>query len=420
MINEKNNEIIFIAALNLLVILLLLSPGLISLVLPVILFCTIISFIQKKRIDAQLMQNRFWMWSLFLPIIYILGSWNTKYPNNALFEITQKLSVPLIGFVIIQVVSDSKRFFQTMRKYYLFAISLCVFISLFKSCIVYLETKSTDTFLYKNFSGANHPTYYAMFLCMALVISLENIWKPDFLKQHLFIRILLLVIPFTGICLLSSKSGLLTMIGLLFYFGLKITIGKLNTLKYAFTIKMSFWIVLIVTSIFILKSDRFYVASLGLKQIHEIPVEELGTAGQRLLIWESVLEVCEKHPLFGTGVGNEQAILNKIYHQKNLIPFYEKSLNAHNQFLQAFLVFGILGLLFFLFYLLYPLIIGIRIHDPYLIGFGIIILMNALTESILNRQSGVVFWTIWGFILLTCCKIPKLNVNYFSEKSRVV
>jgi O-antigen ligase len=418
MISEKTNEIILIAALNVLVILVLLSPGLLSLVLPVMLFCTIVSIIQKKRIYSGLMQNRFWKLSLLLPLIYIAGSWNTNYPNNALFEIIQKLSIPLIGFMMIQVVSDSNHFFQNMRKYYLIAISLCVFISLLASCILYLETKSTDAFLYKNFSGPSHPTYYTMFLCMAFVISLENILKPEYLNKYLFIRILLLIIPVVGILLLSSKSGLITLIALMFYFGLRITFGRVNASKYALKIKISFWILLVFITVFILKSDRFYVAALGLKQIHEMPFEELGTAGQRLLIWESVLEVSEEHSLFGTGVGNDQEILNNNYRQKNLIPFYEKSLNAHNQFLQAFLVFGVLGLLFFVVYLLYPLIMGLRLNDSYLTGFGIIILMNALTESILNRQSGVLFWTLWGFILLIGRQIPEITRNYFSVKSK--
>jgi hypothetical protein len=135
MISKKNNEIILIAALNVLVILVLLSPGLLSLVLPVMLFCTIVSIVQKNRIYSRLMHNRFWMLSLLLPLIYIVGSWNTNYPNKALFEVIQKLSIPLIGFLMIQVVSDSNRFFQNMRKYYLIAISLCVVISLIASCI---------------------------------------------------------------------------------------------------------------------------------------------------------------------------------------------------------------------------------------------------------------------------------------------
>ena len=91
MISKKTNEIILIAALNVLVILVILSPGLLSLVLPVMLFCTIVSLIQKKRIYSGLMQNRFWILSLLLPLIYIAGSWNTNYPNKALFEIIQKL-----------------------------------------------------------------------------------------------------------------------------------------------------------------------------------------------------------------------------------------------------------------------------------------------------------------------------------------
>jgi len=418
MISKKTNEIILIAALNVLVILVLLRPGLLSLVLPVLLFCTIVSIIQKNRSFAQLMQNRFWILSLLLPLIYVAGSWNTIHPNKAWFEIIQKLSIPLIGFLMIQAVSDANRFFQHMRKYYLIAISLCVIISLVASGILFLETKSTDAFLYKSFSGSNHPAYYAMFLCMAFVISLENLIKPEYLNKYLAIRILLLIIPTAGILLLSSKSGLITMIALMLYYGLRITFGKVNASKNAFKIKISFWLALVLMSVFILKSDRFYVATLGLKQIHEKPFEELGTAGQRLLIWESVLEVSKDYPFFGTGVGNDQEILNNNYRQKNLIPFYEKSLNAHNQFLQALLVLGVLGLLFFIIYLLYPFVMGLRLNDPYLTGFGIIVLMNALTESILNRQSGVLFWTLWGFVLLIGRQIPEINLNYFSNKSK--
>jgi hypothetical protein len=49
--------------------------------------------------------------------------------------------------------------------------------------------------------------------------------------------------------------------------------------------------------------------------------------------------------------------------------------------------------------LLYPLWLGYKNKDYLLIAFAIIIIFNACTESILNRQAGVIFFTVWAVIL---------------------
>lgn len=393
------------------VILVLLKPGLLSLTLPVLLFSTVIAFIHKNRFFSDLMRNRFWVLSLILPIIYVIGSFKTTNTDKAWFEIIQKLSIPLIGFLMIWPISDFPRFFRNMRKYYLMAVSISVLISLIISTTLFLKTHSYDAFLYKSFSGSNHPAYYAMFLSMAYIIAIENILKPDFFIYSPAIRILFLLIPVLGILLLASKSGLITIIVLTFYYGIRFTFGKLNHIKKKGLIKLAFWAFLFSFSFAILKSDRFYVASLGLRQIHDKPLEDIGTAGQRILIWESVLEITGKNLITGTGVGNDQIILNEKYREKHLTSFYEKSLNAHNQFLQALLVLGLFGLVFFVIYLGYPIVAAWKTNNPYLLGFGVIVIFNALTESILNRQAGVIFWTLWAFVLLAGPKDPTRKDN---------
>jgi O-antigen ligase len=400
MISKQKNELILVVALNAMVMLCLLKPDFLSLTLPVLLFCTIIAFIQKNRPAAELFSNRFWNLSLLLPLIFLIGSFNTINSEKAWFEIIQKISIPIFGFIMVWPISDFSRFFINIRKYYLVSISITVLISLFFSIKLFFLTNSVEAFLYQNFSSSIHPTYYAMFLCMAIIISIENFIKPDFFPKNITLKFILLVIPFIGTILLSTKSGLITLIVLMLYYGFKISFSKINESKNTLKIKLIFWFFVILSSFFILRSDRFYVASLGLKQIHEKPFEELGTAGQRILIWESVLEIAENKWLLGTGVGNDQQALNQTYREKKLVPFYEKSLNAHNQFLQALLILGICGFIFFVVYLSYPLTAGWRLNNPYLICFGIIILINALTESILNRQAGIIFWTLWSFILL--------------------
>jgi O-antigen ligase len=400
MISQKKNELILAITLNVIVMLVLIKQEFLSLTLPFLVFCNIVAFIQKNKPFAKLMNNRFWIMSMLLPLFFLIGSLNTINLGKAWFEIIQKLSIPVIGFLIVWPVSDFSHFFTNMRKYYLVSVSLCVLVSLFFATKLFLKTNSYEAFLYTNFSGSNHPSYYAMFLCMALIISVENFIKPDFFHKNTVLKSILLIIPFIGIIVLSSKSGLIAMIAIMLFYGFRISLIKMKESKNAFKIKLLFWSFTLLSSFFILKSDRFYVASLGLKEIHEKPFDELGTAGQRILIWESVLEISKNKWLIGTGVGKDQDALNDKYRQKKLSPFYEKSLNAHNQFLQALLILGICGFVFFIIYLAYPLFVGWKLNDPYLICFGIIIFINALTESILNRQVGVIFWTLWSFILL--------------------
>lgn len=410
MISKQKNDLLLVITLNVMVFLVILKPGLLSIALPVLLYCNFAAFLNKHNRFNEINRNLFWILCLLLPVIYSVGSIYTKDSSKALFEITQKASIPLIGFLMINPIHDFTQFFRNMRKYYLVSVSICVIINLFFSFILYFKTDSYDAFLYTSFSGSIHPSYFSMYLCMALIISIENYVKPDFFLKNIGIKSLLFLIPFGGIILLSSKSGLISMFILLLFYGIRITFGKLKTSKITSKIKLLFLLFGILSIFFIVRSDRFYVATLGLKQIHMKPTDELGTAGQRILIWESALEISKSNWLFGIGVGNDQKALNDKYREKDLKPFYEKSLNAHNQFIQTLLILGIGGLFFIVIYLTYPLFIGWRMNDPYLICFGIIFLINALTESILNRQAGVFFGTLWAFILILGRKNLKLEI----------
>lgn len=413
MINKQKNDLLLVITLNVMVILVLLKQELLSLTLPILIFCSLNSFINKSNRFKEIYKNSFWILSLLLPVIYSIGSIYSSDQSKVWFEITQKLSIPLIGFLMINPINDFTQFFKNMRKYYLVSVSVCVIINLFFSTILYFKTNSSDAFLYTSFSGSIHPSYFSMYLCMALIISVENYIKPDFFVKNIGIKSLLFLIPIVGIILLSSKSGLIVMFILLFVYGIRITFFRLKTSKITSKFKLLFLFLVITSIFFIFKSDRFYVATLGLKQINMKPTNELGTAGQRILIWESAFEISKSNWLLGVGVGNDQEALNDKYREKELKPFYEKSLNAHNQFIQTLLILGICGLFFIVIYLTYPLFVGWRLNDTYLICFGIIFLINALTESILNRQAGVFFWTLWTFILI----LGRKNLNLEIQQS---
>ena len=340
MISKHKNDLLLVITINVMVLFVILKPGLLSITIPVLLYCNFAAFINKHNRFNEINRNLFWILCLLLPLIYSVGSIYTKDSSKALFEITQKASIPLMGFLMINPIYDFTQFFRNMRKYYLVSASMCLIINLFFSTILYFKINSFDAFLYTSFSGSIHPSYFSMYLCMALVISIENYIKPDFFINNSGFKSILFFIPFGGIVLLSSKSGLIAMFILLLFYVIRITFGKLKTSKITSKFKIIFLLFGILSIFFIVKSDRFYVATLGLKQIHMKPTDELGTAGQRIIIWESALQISKSNLLLGIGVGNDQKALNDKYREKELVPFYEKSLNAHNQFIQTLLILG--------------------------------------------------------------------------------
>jgi O-antigen ligase len=84
--------------------------------------------------------------------------------------------------------------------------------------------------------------------------------------------------------------------------------------------------------------------------------------------------------------------------------------NPHNQFLQTGLEIGILGLLALL------LVVGVswriaRQHKNYLLMAVLTsLVLNSLFESMLQRQSGIVFYSFW------ICVLVMMSTPYLKEK----
>lgn len=107
----------------------------------------------------------------------------------------------------------------------------------------------------------------------------------------------------------------------------------------------------------------------------------------RQQVWSSVLDVIYQSPFFGYGVGDIQEILNTSYKKKEII-----GLNAHNQYLQFILHHGII--LFFTLTLFIFKIIKqcVANKNSVLLFSWTTLLFFCLTESILNRQWGVILF----------------------------
>jgi O-antigen ligase len=136
----------------------------------------------------------------------------------------------------------------------------------------------------------------------------------------------------------------------------------------------------------------------------------------RLAIWKICIEAvnAEKAWVIGVGPGDTQTILTQSYIEKHIYSgneIHEGFLhyNAHNQFFQYYVSLGIIGLGFFI-VILGVVIVTIFTKANMMAGcISIIFLSFCFTESVMERQKGIVFFTFFSCLLVA--KIPSKVAN---------
>ncbi|MEX1190263.1 MAG: O-antigen ligase family protein [Bacteroidia bacterium] len=414
MLSDKlhQNQNLIVQAQKLIVsvmlILLMLRPQLLSITLFALIITNILTAFSAIK-ASHITKNKFMQMSLVLGLIFLLGMIGTKNLDRAIFDVVQKFSIPLIGFLIIYPFSGDKKSIQFIKNSFVFSGMATLLLCFILAYMKHAETGSLDPFYYTELSAFMHPGYFAMYLSFALAIMLDE--RKSFCLDYKSSIIFNLGAAFliTGIFFLASKSGYVTVIALGILFANKeIRNAKNPRLKRKIEI-LAVLFLLGISAALVLKSNRIKLMIYDYNHFETTNDENLSTAGKRVLIWESAGGVIHDHFWIGTGVGNDNAALKKEFENRGYKYLASRNLNAHNQFIQAFITLGISGFLFMLLYLFFPLWIGIKNKDFLLIAFSWIIILNAFTESILNRQAGVLFFTIWAFLLvIQKPKSPKL------------
>tara|TARA_B100002051_G_C16500328_1_gene517519 strand:- start:281 stop:793 length:513 start_codon:yes stop_codon:yes gene_type:complete len=131
----------------------------------------------------------------------------------------------------------------------------------------------------------------------------------------------------------------------------------------------------------------------------------------RSTIWAICLDKIIEQPLLGYGTGNEKNILVEEYKKRELKYLLEKELNAHNQFIQTTLALGLIGGLCLLLMIVVPIYYSIKTKHIFYLSFLLLITINFLTESMLERQVGIIFYTVFNslFFVYHFNKNPRIN-----------
>jgi O-antigen ligase len=110
-----------------------------------------------------------------------------------------------------------------------------------------------------------------------------------------------------------------------------------------------------------------------------------------LVSWQVALDLFEKHPLLGAGVGAEQAAMDEAYKEGVENPEFYIGLNAHNYYLYALMTFGICGFLLLFFFWIHLFRMPILYKNTLLTNTLVLFLLCSTTEVMLVTQKGIVF-----------------------------
>jgi O-antigen ligase len=288
----------------------------------------------------------------------------------------------------------------------IFGVAISSLVGIINSLQCYSVGGSFLCFLTTNISPIHHPSYYVVFHLFAILF----VWQ-GYLKKFKFFT-LKWIIPFSliSICI---QFLCLSLAGLLFFFALaiiyilyqiKIKLGKIY-----FTISIVVIPVLVSIVFFSIpqfegefngafKFVRGYISSPS-KFVKSREISMSGSE-ERLVMWTVSFQECLEHPI-GVGTGNVDYFLNRRLVSYGQIKLAHKNYNPHNQFFQISLEIGILGLSIFLLLLFFTLKKALNLKEVVLGVLVCNLLFNCLFESMLQRQSGIVFYTFWICLLIS-------------------
>ena len=115
---------------------------------------------------------------------------------------------------------------------------------------------------------------------------------------------------------------------------------------------------------------------------------DFGSTSLRLKKWNNAIQSISESPVLGYGVGDGQKVLMNQYKKNKFYLGYYNKFNSHNQYLDTLLYVGLIGFILLCLILFYAY--KCAMHKLYLFMITNIFMIGFITESMLDRQWGII------------------------------
>ena len=340
-------------------------------------------------------------------IVYAFYAIYTRHPDWAGTYFENKLSFVLLPFLLA---------FRPKEKWnvslpialYIFGL-ICLLVQGYAASIQSYQNKSlgVNSFLSSEFSVIHHPTYFCVYLLLgvALLFYARHLALPYFGKWVYLLAALFFIAYFQ--CL--SLAGILfaaALMGILFVRFIYIKWGKWPAASSVLLVGVLLY--LSVNYVPRIEGEWNGAVWYAKKYLEDpdayVKTQTTPESGsqERLIMWTVAGQAFAAYPL-GVGTGNVDEVLGAFLRKSGQYELAKKELNPHNQYLQTGVETGVFGLLILLGILAAALYYGIKKRNWILLILAANLVFNMLFESMLQRQSGIVFYT---FVLVLLAYYP--------------
>jgi O-antigen ligase len=348
--------------------------------------------------------------------IFILGLIYSSDTKLGLFEIEKH--IPLLAFPLLTPILLSSSLSANVR---IHALLSFIYGNIFTLITCFIDAAISNF----NFNGFEevlpgfftyheliklydlHATYFGLYLNFSLIILYYLFTTEKIISKYTFFSIMILFLIAIG--LLQARiiylSTLLSIVLVPLFFQNSPS-SKPKYFNWAFIIV----ILLFVFSNIILNKtlNKRIVEMIEFKQTDLMGSNSENGITQRIFIWTRAWEAVKAKPVIGYGTGGDRfglysSINNFIENNKDLNKGQVEGIqsiisveyNAHNQFLTDLLMFGLVGGWVIIFILFQGFLTSIKRNNMLQFGFMLAISLACLTEVILVRQKGIVFFSLF-------------------------
>jgi O-antigen ligase len=363
-----------------------------------ILFAFCLFVFTKKRQFQELSWTRPQLILIFFYFLHIAGLFYSENSEQGSFDLEKKLSLLLIPVLTAPLLAQF-----TPSHFHKFRLGVGL-ISLFSSIVFlilaafkYYVQENKDAFNFETFIPYNY-VYYSFYFSFSVLgeTKVSRFWK--------FTLLFLLPTYSIGVLtIVSSKMGIISfLLGYITFLVFKVKNYKL--------IAAGFLSASLITFIFISSNPTTLDRFIDLKEKTEIIEKDKFSYDEpftgltlRLTFWKIAINhmVEDKVYLFGTGTGDSQDYMNRVYKIHNLDAGGYEGFNPHNQWVQTFLQLGLMGVLALASVFISGIISSLKNKNFALTLFLITAFCFTLSESIFEVNKGIVFFSLFFTILVS-------------------
>ena len=341
-------------------------------------------------------------------LLYLLGMLYTQNFSQGISNLQIKLPFLFIPIILGSSQPLEKHRFRQLLYAFISGCLLAVATSFslalwdhFQAGFSWADIAGSASLTYEELAGqiGSHPTYFSLFLNLALICLVWLWYNRSNGKSNIIIVTLsvLMLIFFLFQFMLSAKMQLLALL-ILGLAGISlILIRKKALMRKGIFILSALLLVMGSTSMLNPHNQQRLQA---LWQNEDENNYYWNSKTVRLHIWDAAVSTFSEKTVFGWGTGDGYPALQNSFRENAFTYGSKNQFNAHNQYLETGLSLGGIGVLYLLLLLGLPMAELIRRKQYIFAAILILFMLSFLTESILTRQLGVssfvLFISLWA------------------------